>query len=128
MKTTLCSLLAVFAILIPKTSIAEPDKVKYELARECVKDVSDYVAEREKRYTVILSRVHYNAALNKCFAELATYTNNKSITANIVDILERRPIAGYGYDDNKTFFCWALNSKCTKDDEFKALTEHLFSD
>ena len=91
-----------------------------------MKDVSDYITEREKRYTVILSRVHYNGAMNKCFAEVATYNNSKSIMANIVDILERRPVAGYGYDDNKVFYCWVLNTKCTKDDEFKKLTEHYF--
>ncbi len=121
-------LLSTFAIMNPQNSFAEPDKLRYELARECAKDVSDFVAEREKRISVVLSRVHYNAKLNKCFAEIVTYNNADSITASIVDVLERRSVAGYGYDNSKALFCWVLDTKCTKDEEFKTLTEHYFVD
>lgn len=130
--------------LVSLNCYADPNKVAYELSRECSKDAEDSFKKdygdgqetsKEER-TIYGYTNHYNSRLNKCFILITSSTfykhtkdKPKSVTTvqELYDLNDKKEYASYYGDWNVTtksddsVLCNVQQKPCKSANEFKEL-------
>jgi len=121
-----CLILLIFWFLMPGVSYADPDRDRYEIARECAKDTKELAKvkgwDTNGEWFKEIYFSHYNAGDNKCYAIVNVYwdhslddvlrNNEDSYAFHLVDVVEDRSIGkcikfDKGASHNDIYFeCW----------------------